>query len=34
MLETGFDYIEICIKNQNNQNIPLKDFYQVSININ
>ena len=33
ILETEFDYIEVCIKNQNNQNIALKDFYQVSIYI-
>ena len=33
ILETEFDYIEVCIKNQNDQNIPLKDFYQGSLYI-
>ena len=31
ILDTYFDYIEVCIKNQNNENINLKDFYQISI---
>ena len=31
ILDTYFDYIEICVKNQNNENINLKDFYQISL---
>ena len=33
ILNTYFDYIELCVKNQNNENINLKDFYQISIYI-
>ena len=33
ILETEFDCIEVCIKNQNSQNISLKVFYQVYIYI-
>ena len=32
-METDFNYIEICVKNQDNLNIELKDFWQVSIYI-
>ena len=31
ILDTYFEYIEVCIKNQDNINIDLKDFYQISI---
>ena len=31
ILDTYFNYIEVCIKNQNNENINLKDFYQISL---
>ena len=31
--ENIFDYIEITIKNQDNINIEMKDFFQVSIYI-
>ena len=33
ILETEFSYLEVCIKSQNNTNIALKDFYQVSVYI-
>ena len=33
IIESGFDYIEICIKNQDNENIELKDFWQISVYI-
>ena len=33
IIESDFDYIEICIKNQNNENIGLNDFWQISIYI-
>ena len=33
ILDTSFDYIEICIKNENNQNIVMKDFFQISLYI-
>ena len=33
ILETEFRYIEVCIKNQNNENIGLKDFYQIALYI-
>ena len=33
ILDTYFDYIELCVKNQNNEDIELKDFYQISIYI-
>ena len=31
ILDTSFDYIEICIKNENNQDIIMKDFFQISL---
>ena len=34
IMETDFDYIEICIKNQDNRNIELKDFWEISLYIN
>ena len=33
ILDTSFDYIEVCIKNENNQDISLKDFFQISLYI-
>ena len=33
IIESDFDYIEICIKNQDNKNIELKDFWQISVYI-
>ena len=33
ILESEFRFIEVCIKNQHNQNMPLKDFYQISLYI-
>ena len=33
ILETEFRYIEVYIKNQNNENIGLKDFYQIALYI-
>ena len=33
ILDTSFDYIEICVKNENNQDISLKDFFQISLYI-
>ena len=33
ILNTLFNYIEICVKNENNQDISLKDFYQISLYI-
>ena len=34
ILDTSFDYIEICIKNENNEDIIMKDFFQISLDIN
>ena len=31
--ESDFNIIEICIRNQNNENIQLKDFWQISVYI-
>ena len=31
--ESDFNFIEICITNQNNENIELKDFWQISVYI-
>ena len=28
ILNSSFDYIEICIKNQNNEKIEMKDFFK------
>ena len=33
ILDTSFDYIEACVKNENNQDISLIDFYQISLYI-
>ena len=33
ILNTTFDYIEIYIKNENNENVIMKDFYQISLYI-
>ena len=33
ILNSSFDYIEICIKNQNNEKIEMKDFFQISVYI-
>ena len=33
ILHTSFNYIEVCIKNENNKNIVMKDFYQISLYI-
>ena len=34
IMETDFDFIDICIRNQDNENIELKDFWQISLYIN
>ena len=28
ILDTSFNYIEVCIKNENNQDIVMKDFFK------
>ena len=33
ILDTSFNYIEVCIKNENNQDIIMKDFFQISLYI-
>ena len=33
IIESDFNFIEICIRNQNNENIELKDFWQTSVYI-
>ena len=33
ILDTKFDYIEVCIKNQKNQNIVMTDLFQISLYI-
>ena len=33
ILNTTFNYIEIWIKNENNEDIIMKDFFQISLNI-
>ena len=33
ILDTSFNYIEVCIKNENNEDIVMKDFFQISIYI-
>ena len=33
ILNTTFNYIEVCIKNQKNQDINMKDFFQISLYI-
>ena len=32
-METDFNFIGICVKNQNNMNIELTDFWQISVYI-
>ena len=32
-METNFSFIEICVRNQDNENIELKDFWQISVYI-
>ena len=33
ILDTSFNYIEICIKNEKNQDIVMKDLFQISLYI-
>ena len=33
IMETNFNSIEICVRNQDNKNIELKDFWQISVYI-
>ena len=33
IIESDFNFIEICVKNQDNENIKLKDFWQISVYI-
>ena len=33
IMETDFNFIDICIRNQDNKNIELKDFWQISVYI-
>ena len=33
ILDTSFNYIEVCIKNENNENVIMKDFFQISLYI-
>ena len=33
ILHTSFNYIEVCIKNENNEDIIMKDFFQISLYI-
>ena len=33
ILDTSFNYIEVCVKNENNENIVMKDFFQISLYI-
>ena len=32
-LDTSFNYIEVCIKNEKNQDIFMKDLFQISLYI-
>ena len=32
-METDFNFIDICIRNEDNKNIELKDFWQISVYI-
>ena len=34
IMETDFDFIDICIRNQDNKNIELTDFWEISLYIN
>ena len=31
ILDTSFDYIQVCIKNENNQDIIMKDFFKYHL---
>ena len=31
ILDTSFNYVEVCIKNENNEDIVMKDFFQISL---
>ena len=33
VLDTTFDYIEICIKDEDNKDVIMKDFFQISLYI-
>ena len=33
ILDTSFKYIEVCIKNENNEDIIMKDLFQISLYI-
>ena len=33
ILDTTFNYIEICVKNENNEDKVMKDFFQISLYI-
>ena len=33
ILNTTFNYIEICVKNENNEDIIMKDLFQISLYI-
>ena len=33
IMETDFNFIDICIRNQDNKNMELKDFWQISVYI-
>ena len=33
ILNSTFNYIEICVKNENNEDIIMKDFFQISLYI-
>ena len=33
ILDTSFNYIEVCIKNEKNQDISMNDFFQISLYI-
>ena len=33
ILDTSFNYIEVCIKNENNEDIVMKDLFQISLYI-
>ena len=33
ILDTNFNYIEVCIKNQKNEDITMTDLFQISLYI-
>ena len=33
ILDTTFNYIEVCIRNENDEDIIMKDFFQISLYI-